>query len=126
MATIIVVGDVQTDDIVRRLDVAFAGWTGAKKGKLKHPAFAAPRSERKVVIVDRPGAAQTEMRLGLPGAPRTSKDYFACLVDQHHPRRGQLISRLNFNLREQHGYTYGARTEFSSVAEADRSSPARR
>ena len=112
VATIIVVGDVKTDDIVRRLDAALAGWTSAKKGKLKHPPMTAPRSERKVVIVDRPGAAQTEMRLGLPGAPRTSKDYFPCLV-ANAILGGQFISRINFNLREQHGYTYGARTEFS-------------
>jgi zinc protease len=112
LATIIVVGDVQTDDIVRRLDAAFAGWTSPQKGKLKHAAATAPRAARKVVIVDRPGAAQTEMRLGLPGAPRTSKDYFACLVTNA-ILGGQFISRLNFNLREQHGYTYGARTEFS-------------
>jgi predicted Zn-dependent peptidase len=67
---------------------------------------------RKVVIVDRPGAAQTEMRLGLPGAPRTAKDYFPLLVTNA-ILGGQFISRLNFNLREQHGYTYGARSEFS-------------
>src|SRR6185312_421187 len=80
VATIIVVGDVKTDDIVRRLDAAFAGWTSTTRGKLKHPMPPAPPPMRKVVIVDRPGAAQTEMRLGLPGAPRTSKDYFPCLV----------------------------------------------
>ena len=112
LATIIVVGDVQTDDIVRRLDGAFADWKSTQKGKLKHPPLPAPRTVRKVVIVDRPGAAQTEMRLGLPGAPRTSKDYFACLVTNA-ILGGQFISRLNFNLREQHGYTYGARTEFT-------------
>jgi zinc protease len=112
VATIIVVGDVQTDDIVRRLDAAFAGWTATQKGKLKHPVATAPRPMRKVVIVDRPGAAQTEMRLGMPGAPRTSKDYFPCLV-ANAILGGQFISRLNFNLREQHGYTYGARTEFT-------------
>jgi len=112
VATIIVVGDVKTDDIVRRLDAAFAGWTSTTRGKLKHPMPPAPPPMRKVVIVDRPGAAQTEMRLGLPGAPRTSKDYFPCLVTNA-ILGGQFISRINFNLREQHGYTYGARTEFA-------------
>ncbi len=112
LATIIVVGDVQPDDITRRLDAAFAGWTAAGKGKVKHATAAAPRSARRVVIVDRPGAAQTEMRLGMPGAPRKAKDYFACLVTNA-ILGGQFISRLNFNLRERHGYTYGARTEFS-------------
>ena len=112
LATIIVVGDVQTDDIVRRLDAALADWKSTTKIRLRHLAATAPRPARKVVIVDRPGAAQTEMRLGLPGAPRTSKDYFPCLVTNA-ILGGQFISRLNFNLREQHGYTYGARTEFS-------------
>jgi zinc protease len=112
LATIIVVGDVTADDIVKRLDAAFAGWTTTKKGKLTHAAMPAPRPARKVVIVDRPSAAQTEMRLGLPGPPRTSKDYFASLVTNA-ILGGQFISRLNFNLREQHGYTYGARTDFA-------------
>ena len=112
LATVIVVGDVQPDDIARRLDAAFAGWTATGKARLKHPTAMAPRPARRVVIVDRPGAAQTEMRLGLPGAPRKSRDYFACLVTNA-ILGGQFISRLNFNLREQHGYTYGARTEFT-------------
>ncbi|HEY2744067.1 MAG TPA: pitrilysin family protein [Polyangia bacterium] len=112
LATIIVVGDVQPDDITRRLDAAFAGWTATAKGKLKHATATAPRQTRKVVIVDRPGAAQTEMRLGTPGVPRKAKDYFACLVTNA-ILGGQFISRLNFNLRERHGYTYGARTEFT-------------
>ncbi len=112
LATVIVVGDVTADDIARRLDAAFAGWTAAKKPKLARAPLTPPRPLRKVVIVDRPGAAQTEMRLGLPGAPRKSPDYFACLVTNA-ILGGQFISRLNFNLREQHGYTYGARTEFA-------------
>jgi predicted Zn-dependent peptidase len=112
LATIIVVGDVQPDDIVRRLDAAFAGWRTSHAARLRHPAAPGPRAARKVVLVDRPGAAQTELRLGLPGAPRTSKDYFACLVTNA-ILGGQFTSRLNFNLREQHGYTYGARSEFA-------------
>jgi zinc protease len=112
LATIIVVGDVKPDDIARRLDAALAGWSAPKTGKLRHPATALPPASRRVVIVDRPGAAQTDMRLGLPGAPRTSKDYFSCVV-ANAILGGQFISRLNFNLREKHGYTYGARTEFS-------------
>jgi zinc protease len=111
-ATIIVVGDVHTDDIVSRLDAALASWRAPGTARPRHPVAAVAKSARKVVIVDRPGAAQTEMRLGLPGAPRTSKDYFACLVTNA-ILGGQFMSRLNFNLREQHGYTYGAHTEFT-------------
>lgn len=112
LATIIVVGDVRPDDVVKRLDAAFAGWTSPQKGKLRHPPVALPPSGRKVVIVDRPGAVQTEMRLGIAGVPRVSKDFFPCLV-ANAVLGGQFTSRLNLNLREKHGYTYSARTEFS-------------
>lgn len=112
LATIIVVGDVRPDEIARKLDGALAGWTAATKTKLKHAPLVAPSPSRRVAIVDRPGAAQTDMRLGLPGVPRASKDYFACLV-ANAVLGGQFVSRLNMNLREKHGYTYGARTEFA-------------
>jgi predicted Zn-dependent peptidase len=65
-----------------------------------------------VVLVDRPDAQQTEMVLAAPGAPRKSKDYFACLVLDG-ILGGEFVSRLNLNLREKHGYTYGAHSGFA-------------
>ena len=66
---------------------------------------------RRVVVVDRPGAAQAELRIGHSGVPR------------HHPDRvqlqvansilgGKFMSRLNLTLREKHGYTYGVSSAF--------------
>jgi predicted Zn-dependent peptidase len=65
-----------------------------------------------VILVDKPGAAQSVISLGLPGAERNSPDYFN-LVVMNAIFGGQFSSRLNMNLREDKGYTYGARSGFS-------------
>jgi predicted Zn-dependent peptidase len=112
-ATVIVVGDVQPDELVRQLDAVLSGWTPPPKktrAPLAHAAEAQPPSARKLVLVDRPEAAQTELRVGRPGVARTSPDYFP-LVVMNAILGGNFSSRLNTNLREKHGYTYGARTD---------------
>jgi zinc protease len=63
------------------------------------------------VIVDKPGAAQTEIRIGRIGVSRTTPDYFPLEV-VNTVLGGSFSSRLNQNLREQHGYTYGAGSRF--------------
>jgi predicted Zn-dependent peptidase len=64
-----------------------------------------------VAIVDRPGAAQSEIRIGQVAHPRQTPDYHALLV-LNAILGGQFVSRLNMNLREEKGYTYGARSGF--------------
>ena len=71
----------------------------------------APGPAARLLIVDRPGAAQTELRVGHLGAPRTSPDYHA-LVLLNAVLGGHFSSRLNLNLRERKGYTYGVRSAF--------------
>ncbi len=66
-------------------------------------------SPRRLVFLSRPGAVQSEIRLGHLGAARTSPDYPALLV-LNMVLGGQFVSRINSNLREKKGYTYGART----------------
>jgi predicted Zn-dependent peptidase len=63
------------------------------------------------VIVDRPGAAQTELRVGHLGAPRLTPDFHALLL-LNAVLGGHFSSRLNLNLRERRGFTYGARSAF--------------
>jgi zinc protease len=112
-SALIVVGDLDPEDLVRETAAAFgaAGPAG--------PAPAPPRIEPaqlgglSVHIVDRPGAAQTELRLGHVGVPRTAPDYLTLLV-LNTLLGGKFTSRINLNLRERHGYTYGANTRFSS------------
>jgi predicted Zn-dependent peptidase len=64
-----------------------------------------------VALVHRAGAAQSELRLGHVALPRRTADYHAALV-ANLILGGQFVSRINMNLREDKGYTYGARTAF--------------
>jgi zinc protease len=72
----------------------------------------APRSpDRQVHIIHRPGAVQSEIRMGHVGVDRYHADYFAVLV-MNTILGGAFTSRLNMSLREKHGFTYGARSRF--------------
>jgi zinc protease len=64
-----------------------------------------------VYLVDKPGAAQTQIRIGGIGVPRSTPDYFPLQV-LNTVLGGSFTSRLNMNLREQHGYAYGAASGF--------------
>jgi len=72
---------------------------------------APPSTTDRLVFVSRKDAVQSELRLGHPGVSRTSPDYHALLV-LNMVLGGQFVSRINLNLREDKGYTYGARTSF--------------
>ncbi len=112
-ATLIVVGDVTPDDVARRVERAFGGWrapAGAPAPAVVVPPAAAPTAAR-VVIVDKPGAPQSSVRIGLPAASRATADYFPMVV-LNTVLGGSFTSRLNQNLRETHGYTYGANSHF--------------
>ena len=65
----------------------------------------------RLAVVPRPGAAQSELRIGHVAASRGTPDYHA-LVLLNTVLGGQFVSRLNMNLREDKGYTYGVRTGF--------------
>src|SRR5262249_7428536 len=66
---------------------------------------------RTFYLVDKPGAAQSVIRIGHVGVPRSSPDYYALRV-LNTILGGSFTSRLNQNLRETHGYTYGANSSF--------------
>jgi predicted Zn-dependent peptidase len=110
-ATVIVVGDVREKEIMARLESAFGTWKG---GEIPVPTLPAVTqvAGREVTIVDRPGSAQTEIRIGCVGAQRLTDDYYA-LVVMNTMLGGSFTSRLNLNLREQHGYAYVASSSFS-------------
>lgn len=72
----------------------------------------APLPGLRVVVADRPGAAQTELRLGHASVPRAHPD-FTKLAFLNTLLGGKFTSRINLNLRERHGYTYGAASRFS-------------
>jgi predicted Zn-dependent peptidase len=110
-AVVIVVGDVALDDIRPKLEAAFGRWTAGQVPAPRTPD--APRAgRREVVLVDKPGAAQSEIRIGQVGVDRTTGDYFALQV-MNTVLGGSFTSRLNQKLREEKQYTYGASSGFS-------------
>lgn len=66
---------------------------------------------REVYLIDKPGAPQSEIRIGYPALSRSTPDFFPVQV-MNRLLGGQYSSRINMNLRERHGYTYGARSVF--------------
>lgn len=110
-ATLIVVGDVKLSEITSRLERSLADW---KQGEV--PAFSVPEAKpvekMQVYLIDKPGAPQSEVRIGYPALARSTPDFFPVVV-MNRMLGGQFTSRINLNLRERHGYTYGARSGFS-------------
>lgn len=112
-ATLIVVGDVTATNVMPLLERAFGGWKPATSGAVTHVKQPAPpqRAGRAVYLVDKPGAPQSQIRIGTIGVARSTPDYFPLTV-MNTVLGGAFSSRLNLNLRETHGYTYGAQSFF--------------
>ncbi len=110
-SALIVVGDVSRADVEARLNALFGGWTAAASAA---PApVPAPRqvARTRVILVDKPGAAQSVVRIGRIGAAQGSPDTYTLEV-LNTLLGGSFTSRLNQNLRERNGYTYGAGSSF--------------
>lgn len=109
-STLIIVGDVNVADIEKRIASRFGSW---QRGTVTDASFGeAPKAGATTVyLIDKPGAAQSSFRIGSIGVPRSTKDYFALNV-MNTILGGSFTSRLMQNLRETHGYTYGARSRF--------------
>ena len=111
-AIITVVGDVSSAKAKASVEKALAAW--AKAGD--KPSFDYPKlpelQPARIYLVDKPGAAQSVVNIGLPGPPRNTPDYFALQV-LNTILGGQFQSRLNANIREQKGYSYGVNSGFN-------------
>jgi zinc protease len=109
VSTLIAVGDCDHETIHRLALDAFGEWQGAAgDGEPASPAL--PRPPR-LSIVPRPSAPQSELRIGHVAVERNTPDYHA-LITANMVLGGQFSSRINLNLREDKGFTYGARTAF--------------
>ena len=118
-AAVIAVGDVTADKLVPMLESNFGSWkppSSVPSTAEKLPAVDQPAA-REVILIDKPGAPQTQIRIGWIGVPRSTPDYFPLLV-MNTILGGSFSSRLNMNLREKHGYTYGASSSFDMRASA--------
>ena len=110
-STLIVVGDVKPADVIAKLEGALASWKPGTVPEVNVNARPAQRDRTTIYVVDRPGAAQSVINIGQVGVPRSTPDYFTRLV-LNQMLGGSFVSRVNLNLREAKGYTYGARTSF--------------
>lgn len=109
-ATLVVAGDVTREELDGMLASAFAGWEG--RGVDPGPVTAgAPDGTRTIYVVDKPGAAQSEVRVGRVGVARDTDAYYPLSV-LNTVLGGSFTSRLNSKLREEKGYTYGAGSFF--------------
>ena len=108
-ATLVAVGDCDHADVERFAREAFGTWSVAGSD-LPLASGDLPRAAR-LNVVPRPLAPQSELRIGQVAAPRNTPDYPALLV-ANAVLGGQFVSRINLNLREKKGVTYGARTAF--------------
>ena len=117
-ATVIVVGDVSVDRAEELARRALGSWTGGAPPRVA--ADDAPtEGQRAVHIVAKDDAPQSELRIGHVSIPRNHPDFFPVNV-MNAVLGGLFNSRINLNLREVHGYTYGA---FSGVAWRRQSGP---
>jgi len=109
-ATLIVVGDVNPNQVEQKISSLLGGW---QRGDVPQLTYVEPpkSSATTIYLVDKPGAAQSSFRIGAVGVPRSTKDYFALTV-MNTILGGSFTSRLNQNLREARGYTYGAASRF--------------
>ena len=107
-ATLVVAGDCDHESAVRYAEAAFEGWSGEAAGQVEPQAL--PQASR-LNVVPRAGAPQSELRIGHVAVARNTPDYHA-LVAANMVLGGQFVSRINLNLREDKGFTYGARTSF--------------
>ena len=111
-STLILVGDVDPAAMQPMVAQAFGGWTAQGAAvQLAEPPRAPTIGRTTVYLIDKPGAAQSEIRIGHPGVARSNPDYFPLLV-MNTMLGGTFTSRLNTNLRETHGWAYGARSSF--------------
>jgi predicted Zn-dependent peptidase len=94
------------------IEKAFAAWPrGGEKPAFQYPALPASRTPT-IYLADKPGAAQSTFAIGTAGPPRSTPDYYALQV-MNTILGGMFQSRLNANIREEKGYSYGVSSSFA-------------
>jgi zinc protease len=110
--TLVVGGDLRGIDVPGIAEALFGGWEASPGAARPGPALATSALDGRLVrLVHRPGSVQSEIRIGHPGLPRRIPDFHALSV-MSAILGGLFNSRLNRNLREDKGYTYGAGAGF--------------
>jgi len=111
-ALITVVGDTTLATAKPVIEKALAGWPkGGERPTFNYPPAPQPKPTT-IFLVDKPGAAQSTFAIGRPGPPRNTPDYYALQV-MNTILGGMFQSRLNANIREDKGYSYGVSSNFA-------------
>ncbi len=112
IATLIVVGDTSPEEALALAEQHIGDWKGGQlSGNPCVGDASATSSNGKLYLLDKPGAAQSVIRVGYPSMPRRHPDYYAYVLFNH-LFGGQFTARLNKNLRQDKGYSYGYRSWF--------------
>lgn len=114
-STLIIVGDVDTESLIRQIEAAWKNWQGAAV-KSSPPASAATAKSATVYLIDKPGAVQSVVSVGRLWRARNDPSHLATRIGNR-VLGGDYTSRINKNLREKNGYTYGAYSEFDHIRE---------
>jgi predicted Zn-dependent peptidase len=110
--TLVVGGDLAGLDVAALAAARFGGWRASSVSTPVRETDASPAAtNRRVLVVHRPGSVQTEIRIGHPGVPRRIPEFHAVSV-MSAVLGGLFNSRLNRKLREEKGYTYSAGAGF--------------
>jgi zinc protease len=112
-ATLVAAGEISAPEFQQMAADAFGGWRMPPAANLVDPTLAPPPAEpaHHLALVNKSGAAQSEIRIGEVGLSRSTPDYHPLIV-LNMVLGGQFVSRINMKLRQEKGLTYGARTSF--------------
>ncbi len=105
-------GDISEAEAKRLAEKYFGSWSSSASSGVTIPP-APPAPTRHIVIIDKPGAPQTALFAYGLGLPNTTPDLQALQV-MNYTLGGSFGSRINMNLREQHGYTYGVNSQYAT------------
>lgn len=114
-STLLVIGDTTRNEIEGKLNSLFNDWNLSSKNEIEIKN--GQTSEREIFFVDKKNSVQSEIRAGHISSKRNDADYFQKLL-LNTVLGGQFSSRINLNLREDKGYTYGAFSRFSYYKDA--------
>jgi zinc protease len=111
-STLIVAGDVDPDALVKTLETTLGGWKTVGPAPAPRPVSTAKPAPGVVYLADKPGAVQSVILVGRRWVDYHDPRYFATLIGNHIVG-DDFLSRLNFNIREKNGYSYGCGSSFS-------------
>jgi zinc protease len=110
-SSVVISGDIDRKQAIDLVTNALGSWT--PRAEPPRPTVTPNAIDAsRIYVVDRPQAVQSEIRVGHIGVSRACEDYFPLSV-MNAIFGGVFNSRININLRERHGYTYGARSQFA-------------